>query len=102
MHVFLVVAYSVESSRSPVGHLKFMVYARCMIFCMLLHGLAAREDKMEVVEPSRVQIKALKATRTAVEGPKNIAPNKRAHECVVSARASCQRGIEVTRERRKF
>ena len=50
--------------------LRFIVYARCLILCTLLHGLTAREDKMGVVEPSHVLIKALKATRTAVKGPK--------------------------------
>ena len=64
------VTYSVKSSRSPLGHLRCMVYAMCMILRTLLHGLTAWEVIMGVVELSDVHIKALEATKTAVEGPK--------------------------------
>lgn len=99
-----------------------MVSARTMVLRMYIHGLTTREDKAAKSK----QTKSLKSTKTAVEcqkehgakrtdsrmrcfracpqpkrSQKNIAPNERTHECVVFERAPSQKGIRVTRERRR-
>ena len=99
-----------------------MVSARTMVLRMYIHGLTTREDKAAKSK----QTKSLKSTKTAVEcqkehgakrtdsrmrcfracpqpkrSQKNIAPNERTHECVVFERAPSQKGISVTRERRR-